>query len=90
MLDHKTTDPTIHISAWVEDESLKLSVCDNGPGVPAEISDTLFEPFVTKNKNSGTGLGLAIVKQYVIAHGGQITVNNNKGALFTITLPLQV
>lgn len=90
LLDHKTTNPTIHISAWVEDKNLMLSVCDNGPGVPVEISDTLFEPFVTKNKNSGTGLGLAIVKQYVIAHGGQITVSNNKGALFTITLPLQM
>jgi two-component system NtrC family sensor kinase len=86
--DHKIADPTIHISAWVEDNNLMIAVCDNGPGVPQEIQSTLFEPFVTRNKNSGTGLGLAIVKQYVIAHGGKIAVSNNKGALFTITLPL--
>jgi two-component system NtrC family sensor kinase len=86
--DHKIADPTIHISAWVKDNNLMLAVCDNGPGIPQEIQSTLFEPFITRNKNSGTGLGLAIVKQYVLAHGGKIAVSNNKGALFTITLPL--
>jgi two-component system NtrC family sensor kinase len=86
--DHKITDPAINISAWIENKNLMLAICDNGPGVPLEISDTLFDPFVTKDKNCGTGLGLAIVKQYVSAHGGEIAVTNNKGALFTITLPL--
>jgi signal transduction histidine kinase len=86
--DHKVASPTIHISAWVEDKSLMFAVCDNGPGIPKDIQGTLFDPFVTKNKNGGTGLGLAIVKQYVNAHGGKINVSNNKGALFTITLPL--
>lgn len=86
--DHKTPSPTIHISAWAEDKNLMLAVCDNGPGIPQDIQGTLFDPFVTKNKNGGTGLGLAIVKQYVNAHGGKISVSNNKGALFTITLPL--
>ncbi len=86
--DHKVADATIHISAWTETDSAMLSICDNGPGIPREIRSTLFEPFVTKNKNGGTGLGLAIVKQYIHAHGGKITVSNNNGALFTITLPL--
>lgn len=88
LYDHKTINPFIHISAWVENEHLLFAVCDNGPGVPPEIMNTLFEPFVTKNKNSGTGLGLAIVKQYISAHGGKISVTNNKGAVFTISLPL--
>jgi signal transduction histidine kinase len=66
-----------------------LAVCDNGPGIPQDILGTLFDPFVTKNKTNGTGLGLAIVKQYIAAHGGKISVSNNKGAVFTITLPLQ-
>lgn len=86
--DNQVTDATIHISAWVEGKNVMISICDNGPGIPKEIMSTLFEPFVTQNKTNGTGLGLAIVKQYVSAHGGKITVSNNKGALFTIALPL--
>lgn len=85
----KTEHPFIHISGWVEDKNLMLAVCDNGPGIPQDILGTLFDPFVTKNKTNGTGLGLAIVKQYIAAHGGKISVSNNKGAVFTITLPLQ-
>jgi signal transduction histidine kinase len=86
--DQKITDPIIRISGWVENKRLMLVICDNGPGIPAEILDNLFEPFVTRNKNNGTGLGLAIVKQYILAHGGKINVSNNKGAIFTISLPL--
>ena len=86
--NYKVAIPSIHISAWVEDKNMNLVICDNGPGIPMDIINTLFEPFVTKNKNDGTGLGLAIVKQYVTAHGGKICVSNNNGALFTITLPL--
>ncbi len=88
LFDHKIANPFIHISSWTESGKLMLSVCDNGPGIPAEILNTLFDPFVTQNKNNGTGLGLAIVKQYVSAHGGKIMVTNNQGAVFTITLPL--
>jgi signal transduction histidine kinase len=86
--DHNIAHPFIHISAWVENKNVMIAVCDNGPGVPTEILTTLFDPFVSKNKSDGTGLGLAIVKQYVSAHGGKIIVTNNKGAVFTITLPL--
>ncbi|MBS1527770.1 MAG: response regulator [Bacteroidetes bacterium] len=86
---HRPSHPFIHISAWVEHDQLMLAICDNGPGIPQEIMGSLFEPFVTKNKNNGTGLGLAIVKQYVLAHGGRISVSNNQGAVFTIVLPLQ-
>ena len=86
--DQKIANPTINISGWVENKTLMLVICDNGTGIPAEIMNTLFEPFVTKNKQAGTGLGLAIVKQYVHAHGGKINVSNNKGAIFTISLPL--
>jgi two-component system, NtrC family, sensor kinase len=86
--DNAVADAAIHISAWVDDKNVMISISDNGPGIPKEIMSTLFEPFVTQNKTNGTGLGLAIVKQYVNAHGGKITVSNNKGALFTITLPL--
>jgi two-component system, NtrC family, sensor kinase len=88
LVDHKVEHPFIHISAWVEEKNLMMAICDNGPGIPQDIMCDLFEPFVTKNKDNGTGLGLAIVKQYVTAHGGRINVSNNKGAVFTIVLPL--
>ena len=48
----------------------------------------LFDPFVTQDKAGGTGLGLAIVKQFVVAHGGTISVHNDGGAVFTIKLPV--
>jgi signal transduction histidine kinase len=49
---------------------------------------SLFDAFVTADKSNGTGLGLAIVKQYILAHQGSISVNNNNGAEFVIRLPL--
>jgi len=64
-----------------------LVIKDNGNGVPAKIIETLFEPFVTHNKSNGTGLGLAIVHQFIKAHDGNIKVENEGGAKFTITLP---
>ncbi|MFD2872469.1 ATP-binding protein [Mucilaginibacter ximonensis] len=86
--DHKITGGYIYISAQKVGDSVTLSISDNGPGIPAEIINTLFDPFVTKCKAGGTGLGLAIVKQYVEAHGGSIAVKNQPGATFTISLPL--
>ena len=91
LLDHKVAGPQIDISATTDKIANRVSIVikDNGPGIPADIIKTLFEPFVTKAKTGGTGLGLAIVKQYITAHGGDIIVENNKGAIFTISLPLQ-
>jgi two-component system NtrC family sensor kinase len=88
LADHKTANAEINIITAIQDKNLMLTIRDNGSGIPQEILTSLFEPFVTKDKYNGTGLGLAIVKQYVNAHGGNITATNNKGAVFTITLPL--
>jgi two-component system NtrC family sensor kinase len=84
---HKISAAAVNISAEAKGDVVLIHTIDNGPGIPSEIINTLFEPFVTKFKNTGTGLGLAIVKQYINAHGGNITVKNNNGAIFTITLP---
>lgn len=81
-------DGAIHISASANADSVILKIADNGPGIPPEISETLFQPFITRNKKNGTGLGLSIVEQFVTAHGGTVEVNNNQGATFVITLPL--
>jgi signal transduction histidine kinase len=66
-----------------------LEVADNGPGIPEEIRDRLFDVFVTHGKKNGTGLGTAIAKQIVTEHGGTITftTETGKGTTFHIHLP---
>lgn len=63
-----------------------VTVSDNGPGIPDEVRDRIFEPFVT-TKSVGTGLGLAITKRIVTAHHGSIQVNTFPGGtVFEVTL----
>lgn len=66
-----------------------IQVQDNGPGIPDEYLETLFDFFVTHKKN-GTGLGLAISKNIIEAHGGTIeaSVPEEGGSIFTIRLPI--
>lgn len=63
----RAADVTEFGDAWV-----RVSVEDNGPGVPEEVRETLFEPFVTTKKDRGTGLGLASSQAIVQRHGGQL------------------
>jgi two-component system, NtrC family, sensor histidine kinase AtoS len=66
---------------------VEVSVSDNGPGIPDEIRERMFEPFVT-TKSHGTGLGLAITKRIVTAHQGNITVKSFPGGtIFHVYLP---
>lgn len=66
-----------------------ITVHDTGPGVPEEVRDTLFEPFVTYGKRGGTGLGLAIAKSIVEAHSGAIGYTSSRaGTTFHLNLPL--
>jgi signal transduction histidine kinase len=90
LIDHEVANPHIDILAEIDETSkwVQVTVRDNGHGIPTEIIKTLFDPFVTKRKTNGTGLGLAIVKQYITAHGGEIKVKNDNGAVFSILLPL--
>jgi signal transduction histidine kinase len=72
--------------------SLEIGVWDNGPGIPAEIQDSIFQPFVSYGKADGSGLGLAIAKKIVEDHGGQIYVEGRSGTgtLFKITIPFAI
>jgi signal transduction histidine kinase len=79
----------IVVSARRDGRQCVISLADNGPGIPKEIRDTVFEPFVSRGKTSGTGLGLAIAKAVVEAHRGTIGfTTSRKGTTFTVTLPL--
>ena len=79
----------LDISTARNGDDLIFTVSDSGPGLPEEIRDSLFDPFVTSGKEEGTGLGLAIVKQAVRDHSGTIDVEtgSERGTTFTITLP---
>ena len=79
----------IDVHAWVRDSILHITVRDNGPGIPAEIRDRLFDPFVTHGKKGGTGLGLAIVRNVVTAHRGKISFETQpgQGTEFLIRVP---
>ncbi|MFL9482170.1 ATP-binding protein [Chitinophagaceae bacterium LWZ2-11] len=78
-----------------EVNQVKISIKDNGIGIPVEDLPNLFQPFYRADNASeiaGTGLGLAIVKEYVELHNGQILVSGelNAGTTITILLPLEV
>jgi len=70
-----------------ETEFLKISISDTGPGIPKEIQEKIFEPFVT-DKPKGTGLGLAITRRIIEAHQGKIEIETYPGGtIFKIMLP---
>lgn len=74
-----------------DSQTFRITVEDNGNGIPESIQKNLFDPFITSGKSYGTGLGLAIVKAIVDAHQGRIQFHTHKntGTRFDVTLPLQ-
>ena len=69
--------------------TLIVEIADDGPGIPAELKDRVFNAFFT-TKAQGSGLGLAIVRKIVDAHDGRIDVASTagQGTRFTVTLPV--
>jgi nitrogen fixation/metabolism regulation signal transduction histidine kinase len=88
LADAKPEQPKIRVSLRREGDFYVLDVEDNGPGIPPEMRDVIFDPYVT-TKHTGTGLGLAIVKKIVIEHGGMVTAEDSAlgGAKLRMTLP---
>jgi signal transduction histidine kinase len=81
--DHGHTDPTRPLRTIV------IDVVDDGPGVPRELRDRIFNAFFT-TKPQGSGLGLAIVRKIIDAHDGQIDLTSTpgRGTRFRVTLPV--
>jgi two-component system sensor histidine kinase KdpD len=86
---------TIGLKGWVDSASVVLQVIDEGPGIPAEDLERVFDSFYRVRKvdqvRAGTGLGLSICRGFVEAMGGTISAANRQdrsGALFTIRMPL--
>lgn len=90
---HTPAGTRVNTTLTADDSTATLSIIDNGPGIPADIMDSLFERFTradgSRNRATGsTGLGLAIVEGLVRAHHGTITAESREGHTeFRITLP---
>jgi len=86
-----TSDKRIVIGTYADDVNVCLDVADNGPGVPAELSEKIFDPFfTTKEVGKGTGLGLSISAGIVHDHNGALICRNSdmNGAAFIMSLPI--
>ena len=80
----------VQLAAKDGHDGVELRLADTGPGVPDELREEIFNPFVT-TKKTGVGLGLSIVSKIVDGHGGSIRVENapEGGAVFTLFFPLE-
>jgi len=82
----------VTLAAETDDGTVRVSVADTGPGIPAAAQERIFERFV-QGADSGepgaAGLGLAIVRDIVQAHGGRIFLDSEvgRGSRFTLELP---
>ena len=93
----KFTAPGGHVRVWCthKEKSVLIHVEDNGPGIPLEKHEAVFEPFVQLDRGltrrtDGTGLGLAISRGLARGMGGDVQVRSDVGvgSVFTVTLPL--
>jgi len=82
-------DPQVIIKTEKDGDFILLYIIDNGPGIPEENKDKIFEPLFS-TKSFGIGLGLPIVRQLIEKHDGQLTLDSTVdfGTTFTISLPL--
>jgi signal transduction histidine kinase len=81
-----------HVEVALKEKTggVEIRVADNGRGVPQEVRETLFDPFVSYGKENGTGLGLTVVQKIISDHGGDVVVEktSSQGTVFKLWLPL--
>ncbi len=81
-------DGTVRLRAERRDESIAFSVTDQGPGIPPEMTDRIFDRFESHplgSQHRGAGLGLAIVRSFVQLHGGSVDIESKVGQGTTVT-----
>ncbi len=81
----------VHVRVWTTDSTIRIEVEDDGPGLPEEVVQRLFEPMFT-TRSGGTGLGLVVCRRVVENHAGRIRASNRTsgGAKFVVEIPLDV
>jgi len=81
----------VEISVRETRDHFQIRVADSGPGIPGQIRDKLFQPFISFGKENGTGLGLTVVQKILQDHGGEIVVERTsaESTVFRIILPIQ-
>jgi signal transduction histidine kinase len=80
--------PEVKVDLTEVDELIYVTVLDNGPGIPASVRKTLFDPFVTVGKPNGTGLGLMLARRIAEEHGGSVCLEESSGERTVFTLSL--
>jgi signal transduction histidine kinase len=80
--------PEVRVDLTEVDEQICVTISDNGPGIPAPVRRTLFNPFVTAGKPNGTGLGLTLARRIAEEHGGSVCLekSNRERTVFTLSL----
>jgi signal transduction histidine kinase len=83
-----TRVPEVRVHVTEADERIYVTILDNGPGIPAPVRRTLFDPFVTAGKPNGTGLGLTLARRIAEEHGGSVCLeeSNREMTVFTLSL----
>lgn len=94
-INHSYSGSVVTVELGVREGFAFIAVKDNGPGIPQEELENIWERFYKVDKSrfrrgTGSGLGLSIVRKIVEVHGGKVTVDSElgKGSIFTVFLPL--
>jgi signal transduction histidine kinase len=89
--EHGIEDGVVKVKSALSDDGKKvlIEVEDNGPGMPPEIQQKIFEPFFSTKGSRGTGLGLAVVRKTIEEHGGRLNLESElgHGTMFRIEIP---
>lgn len=88
-----SSHPRVLVRSEIQGANAVLQVDDNGPGVPAAMAKTIFEPY-TSTKGDGRGIGLSVSRSIVLAHRGDLLLaragGDGQGACFQLTLPARI
>ncbi len=89
-IQHGTDEPVVTVSVTEHDGTVRVRVADNGPGVPDEQKELIFQQGAKRLGSPGAGIGLYLVETVIEGYGGSVQVTDNEptGAVFELQLPV--
>lgn len=91
---HSPEGGAVDVAVTTEAGTIEISVVDQGPGIPSDRQEQIFERYWRQGRRSGTGIGLAIVMQVAEAHGGSVAVespvDDDRGSRFILRVPSSI